>query len=785
MKIQLLTTLLFLFSFILNPSGELCAQSIDLSKAVIITSPSAKSLVRENTIKVLQEEMAKRTTIQLKQVSGWGSKIVIAMATVNDSAVYGQIVPLRKGIGLPERNKEGYRIFCSGHDGREVVWIIGADERGILFGVGKLLRTAEMTKNKILLNGLTDLATSPMQAIRGHQLGYRNTANSYDAWDVNQFEQYIREHAIFGSNSIECIPLGNDEKNVLMPIPPAEMNRRISEICARYDLDFWAWTPISADLKDKSKWQAELAEHENFYKNCPKLDEIFVPGGDPGDNHPREVLPFLKELHNRLIKYHPDAGIWISLQGFSAEKIDYFFSYLDKYSPDWIRGVVSGPGSPTISETRFRLPAKYKHRHYPDITHNVRCDYPVVNWDQAFMLTVGREGSNPMPNYYSKIHATYAPFTDGFISYSDGCHDDVNKITFSMRGWDMGQSPHDIMSDYCRFFFGPELAETGADGIFGLEQNWAGPIRANGSIETTFAFWQKLEKENPRLAGNWRWQLLVMRAYYDTYQRRRKIYEENLESEANKILARAKDIGPEKAMDQALEMVNRADTKPVSQDLYARIVGYCDDLFHTIGLQTDVQKYHAANSQRGCLLQFVNYPLNNRWWLADEFKKIRDLGSNEKKLERLEVIRTWENPGPGSYYDNVSNIETGPRVKTTVYDGVDVAWWNGGMSRERLSSQLFQNEPVLEYEDLDFNGKYLIRVCGYGDALIRVDGERLEPILYNKGIGEFKEFVVPDHLIRDGKIRVTFDRPEESNLRWSKYSHISYVWLIKKASVKL
>ena len=74
----------------------------------------------------------------------------------------------------------------------------------------------------------------------------------------------------------------------------------------------------------------------------------------------------------------------------------------------------------------------------------------------------------------------------------------------------------------------------------------------------------------------------------------------------------------------------------------------------------------------------------------------------------------------------------------------------------------------------------MIRVCGLGDALIRVDGERLEPILYNKGIGEFKEFVVPQEITRDGKMRVTFDRPEESHLRWSKYSHISDVWLIKK-----
>jgi hypothetical protein len=637
-----------------------------------------------------------------------------------------------------------------------------------------------MTKNKIYLEQSLDFASSPRQSIRGHQLGYRNTNNTLDAWDVRKYEKYIRDLVIFGTNAIETIPLNDGDKSPLMPVPPAEMNIHISEICAAYGIENWIWTPATCDLKDKVLRDRELLKNEKIYKELPQLDGVFFPGGDPGENHPREVMPFLKDLHDLLVKYHPEAGIWISLQGFSAEQIDFFYTYLDENKPDWLRGIVSGPSSPSIAETRFRLPARYKHRQYPDITHNVRCDYPVINWDQAYMLTIGREGINPMPNYYAKIHETYAQFTDGFISYSDGVHDDVNKVIWSMRGWDIEQEPVDLMTDYCHFFFGAEVAKKAANGIMALEQNWVGAIRKNGAIEPTFDFWQKLEKDNPQLAGNWRWQMLVVRAYYDTYQRRRKIYEEGLEKEANKILATAKEIGADKAMTQALELVNLADTKPLNQDLHSKIVKYCDDLFNSIGYQSDVEKYHASNSQRSCILQFVNYPLNNRWWLTDEFKKISAMDSEAKKLERLELIRKWENPGPGSYYDNVSNIETGPRVRSTSYDATDVAWWNNGLSRERLSSQLFQIEPVLEYQDLDFTGKYCIRVSGLGDALIRVDGERLEPILYNKGIGEFKVFVVPEYITRDGRMSITFDRPEESHIRWSSQSHVSDVWLIKK-----
>ena len=56
------------------------------------------------------------------------------------------------------------------------------------------------------LSAPVDIATAPAYPIRGHQLGYRAQANSYDAWDAAQFEQYIRELTFFGANSIEGIP---------------------------------------------------------------------------------------------------------------------------------------------------------------------------------------------------------------------------------------------------------------------------------------------------------------------------------------------------------------------------------------------------------------------------------------------------------------------------------------------------------------------------------------------------------------------------------------------------
>ena len=755
-------------------------QTIDLSKAIIIASPNIKHPVRETAIRVLQEEVTQRASINLLVASKWNTISAFVLAKADDKEVGGVSVPKSKDENLPEKKPEGFRIVSTQSNGKNILWLIAADERGIIFAIGEFLRTAELSNRKIIFNKENEIATSPVYPIRGHQLGYRNTANSWDAWTVDQFEKYIRELAMFGTNSIENIPFQDDKPGPNMKVPREVMNVKMSEICNNYGLDYWVWTPANVDLSDRTKFEDEVKKHADFYKECPRLDGVFFPGGDPGDNDPKYVMPFLERIATELKKYHPNAGVWISLQGFRGSQVDYFYKYLEDNNPNWLAGVITGPSSPDLAETRFRLSTKYKHISYPDITHTIRCQYPVLNWDQAFALTEGREVCNPQPFYYAKIHNRFAPFTDGFISYSDGIHDDVNKAIWSQLAWDPNKDVNKVMQEYARYFFEPSLAEAAANGILALERNWVGPLEENGGVETTFAFWQNLELKNPQLKDNWRWQQLVMRCYYDTYDRRRKFYEQELEKKANEVLGKAAVVGADKAMDDALLIVNEADKNPVYPELRQRIVDYCDALFKSIGMQTSVKKYNASGEERGAILDFIDYPLNNRWWLNDEFVKIRAMKTEQEKLNRLEIIRTWENPGTGSYYDDISNISKETHVITSSDDATDVAWWDNGFSRKRLSTQLFQNFPKLIYEDLDPKGSYTLRIAGYGEALLRVNGERVDPFIYNKDLEEFKEFHIARKYVRDGRIEVSFDEPEESQLNWRKKSKVCDIWLLKK-----
>ena len=105
----------------------------------------------------------------------------------------------------------------------------------------------------------------------------------------------------------------------------------------------------------------------------------------------------------------------------------------------------------------MRQPAacRNKLRDYPDLTHNELCQYQVHEWDQAYALTLGREVINPRPAEFAAIHSRTAAYTDGFISYSDGVHDDVNKTVWSALelGPDYHRSRHP--GDYALVYFSP------------------------------------------------------------------------------------------------------------------------------------------------------------------------------------------------------------------------------------------------------------------------------------------------------------------------------------------
>jgi len=286
--------------------------------------------------------------------------------------------------------------------------------------------------------------------------------------------------------------------------------------------------------------------------------------------------------------------------------------------------------------------------------------------------------------------------------------------------------------------------------------------------------------------------MCLVRAYYDAYVRARLLNETALEKEANAALLDAEVTGPASAMERALEILGRAGTRPVAPELRDRVVRLYDDLYRSIGLQSSVEKYFASGAERGASLDFLDIPLNNRWWLEDEFAKVAAMSSEKEKAARLREIALWENPGPGGFYDDIGHTARSPRIqRAEVFFGnpaeearpEPLFWWlDNGKCRQRLSWQVTMDWPeAAVYEGLDPGANYVVRTCGYGQEVLLMDGARVASDREKTGIGETREYRVPKDAVKDRKLVVTWKAPSgEETLGWRQRSRVAEIWLVRE-----
>jgi len=200
----------------------------------------------------------------------------------------------------------------------------------------------------------------------------------------------------------------------------------------------------------------------------------------------------------------------------------------------------------------------------------------------------------------------------GFLTYSEGCNDDFNKVLWSCLGWDPSMKVEEITEEYSRHFIGQKDGKEFARGLLQLEQDWAGKLSTNTAVDQTLLLFQNLEKQaTPQEKLNWRFQEGLYRAYYDGYIRARLIYETRLESEAIEVLKTAKRAGSLASIDQAQKILDKARTERAAPELRARVFELAEALFQSIRMQLSVPRYRAIAVNRGANLDDVDKPLNH------------------------------------------------------------------------------------------------------------------------------------------------------------------------------
>jgi hypothetical protein len=783
----------------------LAAETFDVSSAVVVV-PKDLAGPQAQAVRMLVEEVEKRSLLRWSVADIWPDRataiVVVGPAAFVDATIRERHLPDVETHGF--HAAEGYRVKVV--DGKPpTVVVAGNDARGVLFGVGRLLRELRISKGRVLVPGILNIATAPKYPLRGHQLGYRPKTNSYDAWSVPVWEQYIRDLAVFGTNAVELLPprTDDDADSPHFPLPPMKMMVEMSRLLDQYGLDVWVWYPaMDADYQSPATVQAALDEWANVLKQLPRVDAVFVPGGDPGHTDPAVLMPFLEKQTASLRRFHPHLQMWVSPQGFNQKWLDTFISYLNTKQPQWLTGVVYGPQiRVSLPKLRALVPRKYPIRHYPDITHSRQCQYPVPDWDLAYAATENREVINPRPLDEAQIFHAVAPESIGFISYSEGCNDDVNKFVWSGLGWDPDTPVVEILRQYSRYFLNDALADDFAQGLLALEQNWKGPLLTNSGVMTTLAQFQTLEgSASPSLSANWRFQQGLYRAYYDAFIHQRLFYETSLEEQALSKLRQARQTGPLVAMDEAEKLLDQGIARPAAADLRAHVFELGDRLFQSIRMQLSVERHKAIAADRGATLDTIDEPLNNRLWLKRRFGEIRKLTTEADQLREIASIANWTDPGPGGFYDDLGNSTRQPHLvrgpglarDPGFYETPRVGFITGKRAAERYPISWWNNMEALydaplrlRYDELDPRASYVVRIAYAGDSpstKIRLMADEryvVHPQITKPRPAALVEFDVPREATRDGHLTLTWYR--EAGLGGNgRGNAVAEVWLIKK-----
>ena len=790
-------------SFLLCASQAAQAQSTDCSYGAVV-SVEQLTTPESSAVEMLIDEAAKRTGVRWELVHEFHAipqGCVIAVGTESQIAT---LLPATLHPRKAPDHPEAFSVQTFRLHGATILAVNGHDDRGLLFGVGYLLRKLALSSQHAISMQPVDAAEWPVTPIRGHQLGYRAKNNTYDAWNLAQFEQYIRDLAIFGANTIQLIsPISDDAaSSPLFPAPALNTLLGVSRVLDRYGLDCSIYYPeMEHDYSHPEEVARELARFDDLFSKIPRVDSVWIPGGDPGHTPPALLFPLAQKEAEILHRYHPKAKMYLSAQGMNAAQYQDFYGLMAQH-PAWLTGVFFGPQSRDSFETqRRRIPAEYPLIFYPDIGHAMHAQFPVPHWDPAFALTEGREPINPRPRDQALIYQHFRSLHAGFITYSEGVNDDVNKFLWTGWGWRhewpanaVHPPAQPILEDYGRLFIGPQSTRPLTQGLFDLENNWRGPLKDNSNIDRTLTEFRQIENSPYSPRDNWRLELALYRAYYDAFLQARKRQEELQQQEAYRALAA---IGPaEQKMKHAEEALSLSND-PAIATLHAEIFELADKLFRHIGIQLSTKLYSASNWERGANLDRIDIPLNDRVWLLKEFVRIRGLTSEREKTTAIQAISSWRLPAVGSFYDDLgsptgeSHLRPGksysddPELYHVAIDGVADRTPEDGWRWSQLTyaETLYESPLTLDYSGLNPNKRYRLRVTYAGEdyslptRLVANHSIEIHGPRQRKSNPECIEFDIPTVATHAGGLHLEWTRPP--GLGGSgRGNQVAEVWLI-------
>jgi hypothetical protein len=409
----------------------------------------------------------------------------------------------------------------------------------------------------------------------------------------------------------------------------------------------------------------------------------------------------------------------------------------------------------------------------------------------------------------------------GFITYSEGCNDDVNKFVWSALGWDSKQPVIDTLRDFAHYFIGSREAEGFAQGLMHLESNWQGPLATNSSVEVTLQRFQDMERTcSPAVMENWRFQQALYRTYFDAFVRRRLLDETAHVEQARNELATVSGIGwgplplgigaapskippngldPEPLLANAQSILEQIVVQPAAGELRTRVLELAAALFQSIRMQLAVERYQGEAVDRAANLDTLDAPVSDAMWLRRQIIEIRKLTDPMAQIAAIRSLLLRADPGPEGFYDQLGNVANRPhlllgpgstedpdfrispligfRYPDQQQDKAPMAW-------KCWAESLYDAPLTMHYPNLNRQMQYRLRVVYSGDAphvklrLMANETVEVHPLILRSWPPAPQEFAIPPEATSSGELKLAWTREPELGGN-GRGCQVAEVWLIQ------
>lgn len=501
-------------------AGKPAAATAALSEVRVRLQASADPLV-ERTFAILQDRVAERGGARVRRVDSQPHLI----------------------LEVDRREPaEGYRIDTA----RGAVRVAGGSPRGLLYGVGRLLRTSRYGE------GFTPSAwrgaSAPRGALRGMYFA-SHFHNWYHQATEAETLRYIEDLALWGVNALwTAFPAMNlrgwDDPEAG---PAVDMLRKHARAARAVGLRYatsinntwFSGTPAAVRATPLPDPTGRRGNHG--FPVCPSL-----PGG-------RE---FILANAGRLLEHLADPGVDLLVHwpydegGCACERCSpwgsrgylrlardltalarHHFPGLQSVLSTWMFDTPPEGEWAGLTEALARDPDGVDyiladaHEDFPryPLDVGVPGGRPLLNFPEISMWgnwPWGGVGANPLPGRFQRLWNQVRHVVQGGFPYSEGIYEDLNKAVVLQFYWDPDRPARETVREYAEYEFGHEAAPEALPLIDLLEAAASESFRKRPvppeGVRQALRHAESMEARMPDWARrNWRWEIVRLRAVLD------------------------------------------------------------------------------------------------------------------------------------------------------------------------------------------------------------------------------------------------------------------------------